>query len=446
VTLNDYDFEKPSVDATVKSKLMDGTHSHRKLEYYDLPGHHRSDQEVGNTFARNRNEAESARYEVFRGAGNTRKMGTGFTFKLKEHPKIEHNMEYLVTEAVHYLQAGIEMPNLEIWRALEPKGISFPDEVMDDYSYVIEAIPKSVQFRTPFVTPWPQVPGLQTGVVVGPQGKEIHTDEHGRVKVHFRWDRVNDKNDKASCWIRVATPWSGNNWGLNYVPRIGQEVIIQFEDGDPDRPIVTGMLYHKEKMPPYIDEKQPTRTGLMSRSSPGGGGDDYNALLFEDKKEAEFLHVQAQKDYQMIVKDSAQVTIGDKDLTVDKANQKAKEKSLHQTVQMHVVEEILEGDKEETIHKGKSDLTVEGNLTEVVKSGNMSLDVKTGEILLKAAKKIRLEVGGSSMEITPTEVKIEASVSVKVNGGTMVKVNGGSMTDVSGGAMLKLQGGLVKIN
>lgn len=429
VSLTDYDFMNPGVRQEAKSSEPKGAHNYTKFEIYDTPGHFRSNQNLGKDFASIQREAKAVKFHTFRGAGNSRTMGTGFTFRLKDHAIRDYNQEYLVTEAVHYLQAEIEMPHLEIWRALEPRNIDFPEEIADDYSYTVAAIPVTTQFRAPLDTPWPTMPGLLTAEVVGASGKEIETDEHGRVRVQFRWDREGKKNDKSSCWIRVVTPWSGNNWGINYVPRIGQEVVVQFEDGDPDRPIITGMLYNKEKMPPYVDKAKPTRTGIQTRSSPGGNAKSFNALLFEDDKGQEYLHLQAQKDFQMVVKDSAKMTIGDADKLIDKNEQEADPGSYLQRVKKNVTKEVLEGDKKETIKSGKYDLEVMGDLTEIVKSGNMKVDVNAGELLLKAATKITLQVGGSKIEMTPAMIKVEST-----------------MVQVSGSAMLELKGGLVRIN
>jgi type VI secretion system secreted protein VgrG len=251
----------------------------------------------------------------------------------------------------------------------------------------------------------------------------------------------------------VATQWSGKNYGLLSIPRIGQEVIVQFEDGDPDRPIVTGMMYKADTMPPYVDPAQPTRTGLMTRSSPKGKEDDYNALVMQDEKGKEYVHLQSQKDYQMVVKDSAQITIGDKSVNVSATGQTAEAGSLLQTVEQNVTEVVKKGDKTETIEKGSLTLTVEKDMTETLNSGNMTLDVKKGtididakgnidvdsgqNITMTAKTKITLKVGGNSIEISPTGVKIKGTTTVDVQA-----LN----TTVKGSAMLTLKGGLTKIN
>ena len=445
VSLTDYDFEKPSVRQMEMTKIPKGEHNYKEIEYYDLHGHYRGEAALGDTRTKVRVEADAIKHLLYRGAGDFRHFGTGYLFKLIEHPRDQHNIEYLITETVHFIRDSDERKEKNTWFALQPQNIKVDEEIKNDYSFTFGAVPKTEQYRAPLVTPWPEIPGIQIGEVVGPSGKEIHTDQYGRIKVRFRWDRISPEDDTASCWIRVVTQWSGNNYGLLSIPRIGQEVVVQFEDGDPDRPIVTGMMYNKDKMPPYVDPDQPTRTGIMTRSSPNGKETDYNALVMEDEAGSEYVHFQAQKDYQMVVKDSAQITIGDDGLNVDDGGHDADAGSLKQTVKKNVTEMVQEGDKSETVDQGKLDLTVEGDMSEIVRSGNMSLDVQTGKIDISAAKtilmeakqKITLKVGGSSIEITPTGVTIKGSLTAKVEATT---------TTVSGSAMLTLKGGLVNIN
>ncbi|MFK7837100.1 MAG: type VI secretion system Vgr family protein [Sulfitobacter sp.] len=445
VSYADYDFETPSVRQMETTSIESGQHNHRRYEFYDKPGHYRSEKDLGEYRTRVRMEADAINYYVHRGSGDVRHFGTGFVFELIDHPVDLHNTEYLITETLHYIRDSDEMGDNDTWFALKPDDEEIPEEIVSDYSFIFGAVPKVKPFRAPLVTPWPEVAGIQIGEVVGPSGKEIHTDEYGRVKVRFRWDRVNPDDDTASCWIRVVSQWSGNNYGLLSIPRIGQEVVVQFEDGDPDRPIVTGMMYNKDKMPPYVDPQQPTRTGLMSRTSPDGGETDYNALVMEDHAQNEYVHFQSQKDYQMVVKDSAQITIGDESVNVDPEGHNAEAGSLLQTVKQNVTEMVEEGDKSETVDSGKLDLTVEGNMTEVVRSGDMSLDVQSGKIditaattiTMEAGQKITLKVGQSSIEITQTGITISGAMTVNVDA-----IN----TTVQGSAALTLRGGLVKIN
>ena len=437
VSLTDYDFETPSIRQMEVTAIPKGQHNYKNYEYYDNLGHYRGESSLGDTRTRIRAEADAIKHLQYRGAGNVRHFATGFLFTLTEHPEEKNNADYLITEALHFIKDSEEMADNDRWFAIEPKSIEIPEEVDNDYSFTFGAVLKEHKFRAPFVTPWPEIPGIQIGFFNDTATTEIYTDEYGRIKVLFRWDRINEPDEQASCWIRVATQWSGNSYGLISIPRIGQEVIIQFEDGDPDRPICTGMMYNKDKMPPYVDPPEETRTGIMTRSSPEGGETDYNALVFEDEAGEEYVHMQAQKHYQMVVKNSAQITVGDDSLNVDPGAQDVDENSLLQTVKNNVTEMVQEGDKKETVDQGKLDLTVEGNMTEVVRTGDMSLDVRSGQITMTAAKKITLKVGGSSIEITPTGVTIKGTTTVNVDA-----IN----TTVQGTAALTLRGGMVRIN
>ena len=169
------------------------------------------------------------------------------------------------------------------------------------YSNSFRCIPQEVTFRPARRTPKPLVHGTQTALVVGPSGEEIYTDNHGRIKVQFHWDREGKKDDKSSCWIRVSQPWAGKGWGAVWLPRIGQEVVVDFLEGDPDRPIIIGRVYNAEQTVPYGLPSNQTQSGFKSRSSKGGGSDDFNEIRFEDKKGSEMFTVHAQKDLETMV-------------------------------------------------------------------------------------------------------------------------------------------------
>jgi type VI secretion system secreted protein VgrG len=161
------------------------------------------------------------------------------------------------------------------------------------------AVAADVQWRPRRTLPRPRIRGIQTAIVTGPAGEEIHTDEHGRVKCQFHWDRLGTMDDHSSCWIRVMQTWAGNGWGTWILPRIGMEVIVSFVDGDPDRPVVTGCLYNGDNRPPYSLPEQKTKSTYKSNSSLGGGG--YNEFRFEDKKGDEEIFTHAQRDYNEVV-------------------------------------------------------------------------------------------------------------------------------------------------
>lgn len=471
VTLNDFDFLSPAADLKVKNAIPKGSHSHKDFEHYDYQGHYRKDTGLGNKRARVQMEAEAVRHKRWRGAGSLRTLGTGYTFQLKNHPDKPANGEYLVVDAVHYLQVAGDYNEREkrttaaaeageMRHDIKPRNMDFPEEIKGDaYASTFGAIEKHEQFRAPLSTKWPQVPGLQTATVVGPSGEEILTDKHGRIKIEFHWDREGDADEKSSCFVRVVTPWSGKNWGMVAVPRIGQEVVVQFEDGNPDRPICTGMLYNADTMPPYTYPDDQTQLGIKTNSSKGGGG--YNELMFDDKKGEELMRVQAEKDHQMLIKDRSAVTIG-----LDAPEPDAPgtdEKSYAMTVKQHMDEvvksgnrtEVVEtGDKAETIQTGNMTLDVDtGNLTETIAKGNhdetvslgnISVDATAGKIKMTAGLEILLQVGPSSVKIDNSGVTIKGPM-IKVEGSAMVEAKA-PMTTVKGDAMLTLKGGLTMIN
>lgn len=476
VTLNDFDFLSPTADLKVNNKIEKGTHPHKDYEVYDYPGHYRKNSGLGNTQARVRMEAEAIRHKRWRGATSVRTMGTGYTFKLKNHPEREANAEYLVVDTVHYLQVASDFSERESRRRkgpdgkemrhdLKAKNMDFPEEMKGDaYASTFGAIPKQDQFRAPLNTAWPEIAGLHTATVVGQSGEEIWTDEHGRIKVQFHWDREGEDDEKSSCFVRVVTPWSGKGWGMVAVPRMGQEVVIQFEEGDPDRPICTGMLYNKDTMPPYPLPDNQTQMGFKTNSSKGGGG--YNEWMFEDKKDAELMRVQAQKDHQMLVKNKSVETIG---LDEIDAGAHDEDGCVSRVVKQHVTETLLDGDHYFTIETGSQEIeikkdktqtiegkhtktitdddatTVEkGHMTTKVSKGNMTVDVSLGKIEMTAKVEILLTVGGSSIKIDNSGVTIKGPM-IKIEGSGMVEAKS-PMTTVKGDGMLTLKGGLTLIN
>ncbi len=441
VTLNDFDFLAPTADLKTPVPIEKGTHKHTEYEVYDPPGHYRKDTGLGTKRAKVRMEAEAVCYQRWRGAGSVRTLGTGYTFTLKDHPEKKNNIEYLVTDATHYFQVSTDFTEADMRHDLDVQNVEIPEDMETDaYACTFGVIPKKEQFRAPLITPWPEIPGLHTATVVGEKGEEITTDEHGRIKVQFHWDREGKKNDKSSCWIRVATPWSGKGWGAIALPRMGQEVVIQFEEGDPDRPICTGMMYNKDTMPPYVLPENKTQSGVKTNSTKGGGG--YNELMFEDKKGSELMRIQAQKDHQMLIKNKSVVTIGLDEINEGKHDGDG---SLSQVVKQNVTETIQKGDHFFTIETGSQEIeiktdktqTITGNYATTVKQGNMTVKVSSGKIEMEAMQEILLKVGGSSIKIDQAGVTITGTAKAEMKSPT---------STVKGDAMLTLKGGVTMIN
>ncbi len=277
--LRDFDFEKPLADLSVKS-MMNRKHAFSQFERYDYPGEYAHSGD-GETYARGRIEALQAHHEVATGAGNVRGLKAGALFALRKHPRKDHNREYLITSARYALR-------LDAY-----EGIETGEQPV--FHCELDAIDAEQPYRSARSTPKPVVQGPQTAIVVGKAGEDIWTDRYGRVKVQFHWDRYGQANENSSCWIRVAQMWAGRRWGTQFIPRVGQEVIVDFEEGDPDRPLITGRVYNALNMPPHELPANATVSTIKSNSSKGGQG--FNELRFEDKKGAEHVFLHAERDY-----------------------------------------------------------------------------------------------------------------------------------------------------
>jgi type VI secretion system secreted protein VgrG len=277
----DYDFTKPRAELLASTPMV-RSHDHAHYEVFDYPGCYEKVAE-GEKFARGRIEETQVKHEQIRGACDIRHLSTGALFTLKDHPRGDQNREYLITEAGYSLQA-------DRYRA------GTQTKESEGYHCEFACIPSKEVFRNRRITPKPRVEGPQSAVVVGPAGEEIHTDKYGRVKVQFHWDRYGKSDENSSCWIRVAQAWAGKNWGGIQIPRIGQEVLVEFLDGDLDRPIITGRVYNAEQMAPWELPANQTQSGILSRSTKEGTAANANAIRFEDKKGEEQLWLHAEKD------------------------------------------------------------------------------------------------------------------------------------------------------
>ncbi|ESW90496.1 type IV secretion protein Rhs [Mesorhizobium sp. LSJC285A00] len=284
----DYDFEKPAADLMAKSAQPFG-HKQAAGENYRHPGAH---LEVGrgDSLAAIRREEIQAPHMRIAAVGTVRGLFSGCTFKLDGFPRDDQNKEYLVISAEY--------------RLFDPGYRAGVDTDGENFKVVLGVAPTSVAYRPPRITPRPIMRGPQTATVVGPSGEEIFTDKYARVKVQFHWDRLGKKDQKSSCFVRVSQTWAGSGWGFIQIPRIGQEVIVDFIEGNPDLPIITGRVYNASQMPPYGLPGNATQSGWKSNSSKGGGG--YNELMFEDKAGSELVNFQAQKDHHLLIKNDRQ--------------------------------------------------------------------------------------------------------------------------------------------
>ncbi|WP_205904771.1 type VI secretion system tip protein TssI/VgrG [Diaphorobacter sp. HDW4A] len=281
---DDYDFEKPKAILDTKQQQPAG-HTEDSRELYDWPGGY-TETGDGENYARVRIEQQKAQREVAQGEGNARNIAPGYLFTLTRYPREDQNKEYLIESAYYRFEENVRRSDGAGGSGAGKRaGIDSPTS----YRISFNVVPKSVPYRSQRVTPKPHTTGPQTAVITGPAGEEIYTDKYGRVKVQFHWDRYGKMDENSSCWIRVSQTWAGSNYGGMHIPRIGQEVIVDFLNGDPDYPIITGRVYNALQMPPWELPKHKTQSGTQTNWSKGGGGK--NMLRFEDQKGIEHLEL-----------------------------------------------------------------------------------------------------------------------------------------------------------
>jgi type VI secretion system secreted protein VgrG len=291
----------------------------------------------------------------------------------------------------------------------------------EDFAVSLELMPADAQYRPALTTPRPRVLGPQTALVVGPAGEEIHTDEYGRIKVQFFWDREGRKDENSSCFIRVVQSGAGQGWGSFALPRIGQEVVVEFLDGDPDRPIVTGAVYNASNTVPEALPANKTQFGMKSRITKGGGG--HNRLWFEDKKASEVVWFRAERDYK------ANIVNKDEERQYDKGDRRVT---------------FLKGSDALTIAEGHRTATIQQDDTLEVKQGSVSVKVDMGKHTTDAMQSIELICGTSKIRLDPTSITIDA-MTIKINGQMMVETKG-LMVQTEASAIQTIKGGMVMIN
>ena len=351
----------------------------------------------------------SANAEIIHGTTNARALTVGSKFTLSGADDSTQNREYLVVAATVGLKAGAS------------KAVA-AGSILDSYTCGFTAIPGATVFRAMPRTPWPVMRGPQTAKVVGASGDEITTDQYGRVKVSFFWDRNSPQNENSSCWIRVAQAWAGVSWGSIFIPRIGQEVVVDFLDGNPDRPIITGCVYNATNTVPYALPDNKTRSTVKTNSSTGGGG--FNEFRFEDKAGSEEVFFQAQKDYNKVVLNNETVKITqDTTTTVSQGNRAIT---------------VSQGNNSLTVSQGNNSVTVStGNDSLTVSQGNHSITVSAGSCTITAGQSITLQVGGNSIVVNTQGVTIN---------GTQIGLTASAQLQANGGGQMTLQAGMISIN
>jgi type VI secretion system secreted protein VgrG len=468
VTLKDYDPLQPSL--TLEAVLE----GEGEGEVFEYPGGFDT-LEGGERIVRLQLEAEEALRRTVRGEGTIRTLQAGYRFDLDGHFNPDLNQTYTL---------------LQVEQTAEMAGTEF------EMTARFLAIPYDIPYRRLRQTPKPVMRGPQTAVVVGPSGEEIWVDSYGRVKVQFHWDRRGENDENSSCWIRVASSWAGKGWGAIRIPRIGQEVLVDFLDGDPDRPIVVGSVYNAEQMPPYELPDHQTQSGVKSRSSKEATAENFNEIRFEDLKGEEQIYLHAEKDLDAVIENNETRKVGfekkDKgDQTVEVFNNQTitvgagegdaddgsqalvvykdravtlktgdETKTIQQGNQTITIEQgnqtitIKQGNRSVTLDQGNDGLTIKtGNLTTKLQQGNATLELDMGNATTKASlgkiseeamQAIEMKVGQSSIKIDQTGVTIKGMM-VKVEGQVQTQIKG-MMTEVTADAILQVKGSLTMIN
>ncbi len=393
VSLKDYNFKKPALHLKGEQTAKKNT----DLEVYDYPGKF-EDPERGKHLAKVRLEEYQTVKKVANGATTCTQFAAGFFFSMEKYPRDSFNKKYLITQ---HQVSGNQPQVLE-----ETAG-----EGGTTFSSSFECIPFEVPYRPDIVTPKPVVEGSQTAFVVGPKGEEIYTNEHGQIKVQFHWDREGRMDENSSCWIRVSQLWAGRSWGAMYIPRVGQEVIVDFLEGDPDRPIITGRVYHGTNKPPYPLPAEKTKSTIKSNSSKGGGG--FNEIRLEDKKGKEQVFIHAEKDYDLRVKNDRREFIGkDQNIIVKENAQNLIEKNNNLTVKGNDTTQVI-GHQSREIKKSLHEKIGKGYFNDT----GMQIHFKAGQkIVIDAGMDITLSAGGSFIRINASGVTIQ---------GPMIKINSG---------------------
>jgi type VI secretion system secreted protein VgrG len=399
--IEDFNFKTPNTDLEVNAPALH-KYSKMDLELYCYPGDYES-KKGGMRLVDMRMGEEEAHGAEITGSSGCRALQSGYHFELRQfYREAMNSKKYLVTSVRHRVSQSFE------------EGGQF------HYANTFSCIPHTIKYRPLRTTQKPLVQGSQTAIVTGPKGDEIYTDEHGRVKVQFHWDREGKKDENSSCWIRVAQVWAGANWGAMYIPRIGHEVIVDFLEGDPDRPIITGRVYHGMNKPPYLLPGEKTKSTIKSNSSLGGGG--FNEFRFEDKKGNEEIFLHGQKDWTIAILNDKNQTVGH-DETLDVGNNRTKS---------------VKKDQSETIGENKT-ISVGKNHTESI-GENANVDITKNETFsvgenssVTIGKNFTKDIGEKS------DTTVGKSMTIAVGKDSSTQVSENMMVDV--GKKLSIQAG-----
>ncbi len=434
VTLQDYDYEQPSLN------LMSSISGQEEQEVYDYHPRRYAKLEDGERYARLHVEALESGRHLVTGGGTCRAFATGYRFELQDHFVDDLNQAYALVLVTHEADAG----NYRAW-----------DDGNVDYRNRFVGIPHSVPYRPPLDHPKPRIIGTQTAIVVGPPDEEVWTDNLGRIMLLFYWDRVSPRDGSAGPWVRVAAPWAGKGYGNFTIPRIGNEVVVDFLENDPDKPLVVGSVYNGEQTPPFDGGEGGLQMGAKSRTSPGGNGN--NEISLKDAKGKELITIHAQKDETISVGNDQSTTVeNDQTITVNKGNRTV-------TVSEGTISETAKKAVTVTSTDDYVELTAKSFFASQVASGNanvqgndqgsaqiwgkqgvtvwsdqsVNVTCDSGPVDIKGATEVKLTVGGSTVTVDTSKIELSA-------GGSTITVNASGVTIK--GPKTSISGGPIQLN
>ena len=442
----EYDFEHAASDLTGASSVA-GRKDSSRFEMFDYPSGATKLTAAGvERIAKLRAQQMQVSQSVARAGGDCAGLTPGRVFTLTDHPQKDLNKKYLVVSARYELRSD---------NAQSVGTIREPTLPEPQFQISVEAVDAHEPYRPARLTPKPLIQGTQTGFVVGSgqKGQEIWTDKFGRVKVQFHWDRAGHGHPEKSCWVRVAQGWAGRSWGMQHLPRIGQEVVVSFLDGDPDRPLVIGSVYNSESMPPYALPDMQTQSGVKSRSTASGTAENFNELRFEDKKGSEEIYLHAEKDMQVIVENNQTISVGatkkdkgDRATTIQHDDKLKVGNDLTVEItgkETHAVtkDRATNAKENDTLDVGKKytltaadQITLECGLAKIVMKKDGTVEISGKDVKLKGTMKATVDAAQTAISGTQIDVK-----------GTKTAVQGSGTLDLASSGIASLKGSLTKI-
>ena len=411
-SLRDFDFKSPTkgMDAMeLSEQQLDA-----KFDIFDYPGEY-TNRDEGMHYATVRQNDLASTYLVAHGRANAVRLAVGAVFTLTDFPRADQLQDYLVVRAETLMVSSAFSSDSGL-NSMDPP-----------FSCRFTAMPSERQFRPPLLTPKPLIQGPQTAIVVGQKesdenssADDIWPDKYGRVKVQFHWDRYGNKDEDSSAWIRVAQIWAGRNWGGIFIPRVGQEVVVDFLEGDPDEPIIMGSVYNGTNMPPYTLPDNKTQSGIKTRSSRQGGEKNFNEIRFEDKKGSEDLLIHAERTMHNSVEGFQYITVGgNRNIKTGYIDQDGTEHGdvkelVHKNHNLHVLEDLrqkVEGESHMHVQK----VATENYDIDFTQSVTGKCVIIADTIQLQGTTKIVLMAGSSSIVIDASGVSVTGTPLINLN-------------------------------